>query len=96
MVCNFKVNYVLKEGFVAIPFHVNSTNITTALGSGFEFKQGLLFQRFVIAAGSFKSASEYEDNRGSSSKATFTAAIMLESNPKLLLLPFYLHTKVMK
>ena len=58
VVCNFKVNYVLKEGFVAVPFHVNGTNITEALGEGFEYKQGILFQRFVIAAGSFKSASE--------------------------------------
>ena len=59
VVCNFKVNYVLKEGFVAIPFHVNATNVTETLGDGFNFKQGLLFQRFVIAAGSFKAASEF-------------------------------------
>ena len=58
VVCNFKVNYVLKEGFVAIPFHVNATNVTQTLGDGFTFKQGLLFQRFVIAAGSFKAASK--------------------------------------
>lgn len=57
MVCNFKVDYVLREGFVAVPFHINATNVTTALGDGFKFKKGILFQRFVIASGSFKSAS---------------------------------------
>ncbi len=58
VVCNFKVNFVLREGFVAVPFHVNATSVAEALGEGFKFKKGILFQRFVIAAGSFKSASK--------------------------------------
>ncbi len=58
MVCNFKINYVLREGFVAVPFHINATNVTQALGEGFKYKKGVLFQRFVIAAGSFKSSSK--------------------------------------
>lgn len=52
------MNYVLREGFVAVPFHVNGTNVTEALGEGFKYKKGILFQRFVIAAGSFKATSK--------------------------------------
>ena len=58
MVCNFKVNYVLKEGFVAVPFKIAPQNVTEALEQGFVFQNGILFQRFVIAQGSFKGASE--------------------------------------
>ncbi len=58
VVCNFKVNYVLREGFVAVPFRLNGTNVTEALGEGFKYQKGVLFQRFVIAAGSFKSSSK--------------------------------------
>jgi len=52
------VNYVLREGFVAVPFMINATNVTATLGDGFKFKKGILFQRFVIAAGSFKADSK--------------------------------------
>jgi hypothetical protein len=58
-VCNFKVNYILKEGFVAVPFSITPSNVTGKLNSNFQFQQGVLFQRFVIAAGSFKAKSEY-------------------------------------
>ena len=58
VVCNFKVNYILKEGFVAVPFTITPANVTTSLEKGFDFQQGVLFQRFVIAAGSFKAASK--------------------------------------
>lgn len=57
VVCNFKVNYVLKEGYVAVPFNITNKNVTETLGDGFKFEQGVLFQRFVIAAGSFHSSS---------------------------------------
>ena len=56
--CNFKVNYVLKEGFVAVPFRIKNQNVTQALDNGFQFEKGILFQRFVIAAGSYKSDSK--------------------------------------
>lgn len=58
VVCNFKIRYVLKEAFVAVPFEIKPSNITVTLGQGFEFKTGILFQRFVIARGSFKATSK--------------------------------------
>ncbi len=57
MVCNFKVNYILKEGFVAVPFAISPANVTGTLSDAFEFQQGVLFQKFVIGAGSFKATS---------------------------------------
>lgn len=58
VVCNFKVNFVLHEGYVAVPFHVTTDNVTEVLDQGFTFQQGVLFQKFIIAAGSYNSASE--------------------------------------
>merc|ERR1712013_278520 len=49
VVCDFKVNYVLKEAYVAIPFAIKPSNITDAMGKNFKFKKGILFQRFLIA-----------------------------------------------
>jgi len=57
VVCDFKVNYVLKEAYVAIPFAIKPTNITDAMGKNFKFKKGILFQRFLIAADSFKASA---------------------------------------
>jgi len=56
VICNFKVNYILKEGFVAVPITITPANVTTSLEKGFDNQQGVLFQRFPIAAGSFKAA----------------------------------------
>merc|ERR1711963_651109 len=55
--CDFKVNYVLKEAYVAIPFAIKPSNITDAMGKNFKFKKGILFQRFLIAADSFKASA---------------------------------------
>lgn len=57
VVCDFKVNYVLKEAYVAIPFAIKPSNITDAMGKNFKFKKGILFQRFLIAADSFKASA---------------------------------------
>merc|ERR1719481_166230 len=57
VVCDFKVNYILKEAYVAIPFAIKPSNITTAMGDNFKFKKGILFQRFLIAANSFNASS---------------------------------------
>merc|ERR1711936_731426 len=57
VVCDFKVNYVLKEAYVAIPFAIKPSNITDAMGKNFKFKKGILFQRFLIAGGSFNASS---------------------------------------
>jgi len=57
VVCDFKVNYVLKEAYVAIPFAIKPSNITDAMGKNFKFKKGILFQRFLIAADSFKTSA---------------------------------------
>ncbi len=43
---------------MAVPFSIKPTNITATLGQGFQFKKGILFQRFVIARGSFKATSK--------------------------------------
>ena len=58
MVCNFKIRYVLKEAFAAVPFRINPSNVTGALDRTFQFRRGVLFQRFVIASGSFVASSE--------------------------------------
>lgn len=60
VVCNFKIKYVLKEAFVAVPFSIKPSNITVTLSKGFQFKKGILFQRFVIARGSFKATSKFK------------------------------------
>ena len=57
VVCDFKVNYILKEAYIAIPFAIKPSNITTAMGNNFKFKKGILFQRFLIAGGSFNASS---------------------------------------
>ena len=57
VVCDFKVNYILKEAYIAIPFAIKPSNITDAMNKNFKFKKGILFQRFLIAAGSFNSSA---------------------------------------
>jgi len=57
VVVDFKVNYVLKEAYIAIPFTVNPANISKLLGDNFNFQKGILFQRFLIASDSFNSSS---------------------------------------
>merc|ERR1719393_232012 len=57
VVCDFKVNYILKEAYIAIPFAIKPSNITDAMSKNFKFKKGVLFQRFLIAAGSFNASS---------------------------------------
>merc|ERR1719334_2803366 len=57
VVCDFKVNYILKQGYIAIPFAIKPSNITDAMGKNFKFKKGILFQRFLIAAGSFNASA---------------------------------------
>lgn len=57
VVCNFKVNYVLREAYLAIPFAIKPTNITTAMNKNFKFRRGIIFQKFIIVAGSFKASA---------------------------------------
>ena len=57
VVCDFKVNYILKEAYIAIPFAIKPSNITDAMNKNFKFKKGILFQRFLIAGGSFNSSA---------------------------------------
>jgi len=73
VVCNFKIRYILKEAFVAVPFSIKPSNITVTLGQGFQFKKGILFQRFVIARGSFKASSPVDhcDAKGCSHKCAY-------------------------
>ncbi len=59
VVCNFKIRYVLKEAFQAVPFRINPANVTGALDKTFQFRRGVLFQRFVIASGSFLASSKF-------------------------------------
>ena len=59
VVCNFKIRYILKESFVAVPFSIKPSNITNTLEQGFQFKKGILFQRFDIARGSLKASSKF-------------------------------------
>ena len=49
---------MLKEAFAAVPFRINPANVTGALDKTFQFRRGVLFQRFVIASGSFVASSE--------------------------------------
>jgi len=57
VVCDFKVNYILKEAYIAIPFAIKPANITDSMNKNFKFKKGILFQRFLIAGGSFNASS---------------------------------------
>jgi hypothetical protein len=36
VVCNFKIRYVLKEAFAAVPFRINPANVTGALDKTFQ------------------------------------------------------------
>ena len=67
VVCDYKIHYILKEGFVAVPFVFNATNVTDALDDGFKTQTGVLFQKFIIAVGSHKAKSKL------AAKATFYA-----------------------
>ena len=73
VICNFKVNYVLKEAYLAIPFAIKPSNITSTMNKNFKFKKGILFQRFLIAAGSFKSSSPVDhcEAKGCSHKCNY-------------------------
>jgi len=73
VICNFKVNYVLKEVYLAIPFAIKPSNITDAMNKNFKFKKGILFQRFLIAAGSFKSSTPVDhcEAKGCSHKCDY-------------------------
>ena len=73
VVCNFKVNYILKEAYLAIPFAIQPSNVTDSLGNSFKFKKGILFQRFLIAAGSFKGSSPVDHcaEKGCSHKCNY-------------------------
>merc|ERR1719402_693088 len=57
VVCNFKVNYILKEAYLALPFAIKPSNVTDTMNKNFKFKKGVLFQKFLIVGGSFKSAA---------------------------------------
>jgi len=57
VVCNFKVNYVLKEAYLALPFAIKPSNITDTMNKNFKFKKGILFQKFLIVGGSFKASA---------------------------------------
>ena len=58
---------------MAVPFSIKPSNITVTLGQGFQFKKGILFQRFVIARGSFKASSPVDhcDAKGCSHKCAY-------------------------
>lgn len=74
VVCDFKVNYILKEAYIAIPFAIKPSNITDIMGQNFKFKKGILFQRFLIAAGSFNASSPVDHcaSRGCSHKCDYS------------------------
>jgi len=73
VVCDFKVNYILKEAYIAIPFAIKPANITTAMGNSFKIKKGILFQRFLIAGGSFNASSPVDhcSSKGCSHKCNY-------------------------
>ncbi|XP_040583140.1 uncharacterized protein [Lepeophtheirus salmonis] len=77
VICNFRINYILKEAYVAIPFIIKPKNVTNALLDKFKFQRGILFQRFVIASGSFKASSPVDhcDAMGCSHKCTYDYAL---------------------
>ena len=57
IVCNFKVNYIVKTAYIATSFIIKPENITCAMNKNFQWKTGILFQRFLIAAGSLNTSS---------------------------------------
>merc|ERR1712013_882631 len=57
VVCNFKVNYVIKDAWVAIPFAIKESDVVKAMDKNFKLKKGILFQRFLIAANSFNTST---------------------------------------
>ena len=44
VVCDFKVNYILKKPCNAIPFALKPANITDSMNKNFKFKKGILFR----------------------------------------------------
>ena len=56
VVVDFKVNYVIKEAYIAIPYVIKPSNISKTLSDNFQFQKGILFQRFLIATDSFNSS----------------------------------------
>ena len=74
VVCDFRVNYILKEAYIAIPFAIKPSNITDIMGRNFKFKKGVLFQRFIIAAGSFNASSPVDQcsAKGCSHKCNYS------------------------
>ena len=92
VVCDFKINYILKEAYIAIPFSIKPSNITDVLGRSFKFKKGILFQRFVIAAGSFNTSTAVDQcaARGCSHKCSYSypsSSYQCTCPPPLLLGP---------
>ena len=77
VVCDFKVNYILKEAYIAIPFAIKPANITDAMSNNFKFKKGILFQRFLIAGGSFNASSPVDHcaAKGCSHKCNYDYSI---------------------
>ena len=77
VVCDFKVNYILKEAYIAIPFAIKPSNITNAMGNNFKFKKGILFQRFLIAGGSFNASSPVDhcSAKGCSHKCNYDYSV---------------------
>merc|ERR1712013_422158 len=57
VVCNFKVNYVIKDAWVAIPFAIKESDVVKAMDKNFKLKKGILFQRFLIDANSFNTST---------------------------------------
>ena len=77
VVCDFKVNYILKEAYIAIPFAIKPSNITNAMGNNVKFKKGILFQRFLIAGGSFNASSPVDhcSAKGCSHKCNYDYSV---------------------
>ena len=77
VVCDFKVNYILKEAYIAIPFAIKPSNITDSMSKNFKFKKGILFQRFLIAGGSFNASSPVDHcaSKGCSHKCDYDYGI---------------------
>jgi len=91
VVCDFKVNYILKEAYVAIPFAIKASNFSSVLSNNFKLKKGILFQRFLIAADSFNVSSSVDHcvRKGCSHKCAYDYEIedyVCTCPPGLLLL----------
>eukprot|EP00092_Neocalanus_flemingeri_P080117 GFUD01099904.1.p1 GENE.GFUD01099904.1~~GFUD01099904.1.p1 ORF type:complete len:1109 (+),score=396.10 GFUD01099904.1:107-3433(+) len=73
VVCDFKVNYIKKEAWIAIPFAIKPSDITQAMNKNFKFKKGILFQRFLIAANSFNTTTPVDHctSKGCSHKCNY-------------------------